>query len=167
MPWRPMTARDLAEVQALADAIHLDHPEDAVVFAERLHLYPQGCLALEENGRLIGYALTHPWHFGKPPELNSLLGGIPHGATTYYVHDVALLPEARGKGYAAQIGDRLADHASKAGFGNLSLVAVNNSQGFWERLGFRKARVPGLEEKLLTYGPDAVLMARDLTKALS
>jgi len=167
MPWRPMTACDLPEVQVLADAIHLDHPEDATVFAERLRLYPQGCLALEEGRRLIGYALTHPWHFGKPPALNSPLGEIPRRATTYYVHDVALLPEARGKGYAAQIGERLANHARTAGFGNLSLVAVNNSQGFWERLGFCRTRVPGLEEKLLTYGPDAVLMARDLTKALS
>lgn len=167
MPWRPMTAQDLAEVQALADVIHLDHPEDARVFEERLHLYPQGCLALEESGRLIGYALTHPWHFGRPPALNSLLGEIPHRPTTYYVHDVALLPEARRKGYAAQIGERLADHATAAGFSNLSLVAVNNSHGFWERLGFYRTSVPGLEEKLLTYGPDAMLMARDLTKALS
>jgi GNAT superfamily N-acetyltransferase len=162
-----MTSRDLTQVQSLADAIHLDHPEDMAVFAERMNLYPQGCLTLEENGRLIGYALTHPWYFGKPPALNCLLGTIPPDATTYYVHDVALLPEARGKGYAVQIGDRLAEHAAKAGFDNLSLVAVNNSQGFWERLGFRKAHVPGLEEKLFTYGPDAVLMARDLTKALS
>jgi len=167
MPWRPMTASDLAQVQALADAIHLDHPEDASIFAERLHLYPQGCFALEENGRLIGYALTHPWHFGKPPALNSRLGEIPPSATTYYVHDVALLPEARGKGYAAQIGERLAAHAAQAGFGNLSLVAVNNSQGFWERLGFRVVHDPGLEDKLLTYGPDAVLMARDFAKALN
>lgn len=167
MSWRPMTARDLAQVQALADAIHLDHPEDASVFAERLHLYPQGCLALEENGHLVGYALTHPWHYGKPPALNSSLGEIPHDATTYYVHDVALLPTARGKGHAARIGERLAEHAAKAGIGNLSLVAVNNSQGFWERLGFRRTGVPGLEEKLLTYGPDAVLMTRTLTRALS
>lgn len=165
MPWRPMTAHDLAQVQTLADTIHLDHPEDAEVFANRLQLYPQGCLALDENGRLIGYALTHPWYFGKPPALNSVLAEIPRDATTYYVHDVALLPEARGKGYAAQIGERLIDHAAKAGFDNLSLVAVNNSQGFWERLGFRKTSVPGLEEKLRSYGPDAVLMAHALTRA--
>jgi ribosomal protein S18 acetylase RimI-like enzyme len=168
MPWRPMTAQDLAQAQILADTIHVDHPEDAEVFAERLRLYPQGCLALEEDGRLIvGYALTHPWHFGRPPALNSLLGEIPHDATTYYVHDVALLPEARGKGYAAQIAQKLARHAKAAGFGNLSLVAVNNSQSFWERLGFRTRRDPGLEGKLLSYGRDAVLMVRELAQTLS
>jgi ribosomal protein S18 acetylase RimI-like enzyme len=167
MPWRPMTAQDLVRVQSLADTIHANHPEDAEIFAERLHLYPQGCVVLEGGGRLIGYALTHPWHFGKPPALNSLLGVIPHDATTYYVHDVALLPEARGKGYAEQVAEKLAHHAEAAGFSNLSLVAVNNSQGFWERLGFRTRNVPCLEEKLLSYGPDAVLMVRELAQALS
>ncbi|SCX97663.1 GNAT family N-acetyltransferase [Microvirga guangxiensis] len=167
MPWRPMTSQDLPQVQILADTIHVDHPEDLQVFEERLRLYPQGCLALEENGRLIGYALTHPWHFGTPPALNALLGAIPSDATTYYVHDVALLPEARGKGYATQAGELLMQNAQDAGLDNLSLVAVNNSQAFWERLGFRVKDVPGLEAKLLTYGPDAVLMVRNLTQAIS
>ncbi len=167
MPWRFMTEQDLAQVQLLADTIHLDHPEDAQVFEERLRLYPQGCHVLEENGRLIGYALTHPWHFAMPPALNTLLGAIPPDAATYYVHDVALLPEARGKGYAAQAGERLARHAQDAGFENLSLVAVNNSQAFWERLSFRVMNIPGLEAKLLSYGPGAVLMVRDLAQALS
>lgn len=166
MPWRLMTAEDLPQVQVLADVIHLDHPEDAAVFAERLRLYPGGCLALEESGRLIGYALTHPWRFAAPPALNSLLGQIPPDASTYYVHDVALLPEARGKGHAAHISERLVRHAHEAGFTNLSLVAVNNSQAFWERLGFRKTDVPGLEAKLLSYGPDAVLMVREIARAL-
>ncbi len=164
MPWRPMTAQDLAAVQILADTIHVDHPEDAEVFSERLRLYPQGCLVLAENGRLIGYALTHPWIFGAPPALNSRLGTIPDDATTYYIHDLALLPEARGRGFAAEGGEWLVRHARQEGFGNLSLVAVNKSQVFWERLGFRALRAPGLEEKLLSYGPDAVLMTRDLTK---
>ncbi len=166
MPWRLMTAQDLAPVQILADTIHLAHPEDRQVFAERLRLYPQGCFALEEDGRLIGYALSHPWHFGAPPALNSLLRDIPSDATTYYVHDVALLPEARGKGYAAQAGERIARHAGSAGFSHLSLVAVNNSQAFWERLGFHATSVPGLEDKLLTYGPEAVLMVRELAQDL-
>lgn len=167
MAWRPMIVQDLAQVQVLADSIHVDHPEDAQIFAERLHLYPQGCLVLEDGKHLLGYVLAHPWHFGAPPALNSLLTRIPHDATTYYVHDVALLPAARGKGYAAQAGEWLVRRASSDGFRNLSLVAVNNSQGFWERLGFRRTDVPGLEDKLFTYGPDAVLMVRHLTQALS
>ena len=163
MAWRRMIPQDLAQVQALADAIHVGHPEDPEVLAERQRLYPQGCFMLVEDGRAIGYALTHPWRFAEPPRLNRLLGAIPSSATTYYIHDVALLPKARGKGYAAQITGRLAVHAREAGFDNLSLVAVNGSQSFWEKAGFRVTAVPGLGAKLASYGPDAALMVRDVT----
>lgn len=162
MPWRPMTAEDLAEVQVLADTIHVSHPEDGEVLAERRRLYPPGCLVLTEGEQAIGYALTHPWRLGEPPPLNRLLGELPAGPTTYYIHDVAVLPAARGKGYAAQAVDRLTAHARAAGFDNLSLVAVNRSQAFWEKSGFRALARPGLAAKLASYGPDAVLMVHDL-----
>lgn len=165
MSWRPMTSGDLADVQVLADKIHIEHPEDPDVLAERLLLYPQGCAVLEIDGRLIGYALTHPWYFAEPPALNSHLKEVPADATTYYVHDVALLPEARGRGYAMEIGEWLVDHAAQGGFPNLSLVAVNGSQPFWEKLGFQVAVIPGLEAKLLSYGPDAALMVRKLAQS--
>lgn len=165
MPWRLMTPQDLDGVKVLADEIHVNHPEDMHVFAERQRLYPHGCLVLVEGGRLIGYALTHPWRFGEPPPLNSELGEIPGTATTYYIHDVALLPEGRGKGYAGEAVEQLADHARDSGFGNMSLVAVNGSQAFWERLGFRTEAIPGLEAKLFSYGQDAVLMTRDLARS--
>jgi len=162
MPWRPMMPEDLAQVQVLADTIHVDHPEDLEVLAERQRLYPQGCLTLVEGGQAIGYALTHPWHLGEPPPLNEPLGKLPEAPTTYYIHDVALLPVARGKGHAGEIARRLIEHARAADFGNLSLVAVNRSQAFWERVGFRVLAKPGLEAKLASYGPDAVLMMHDL-----
>ena len=162
MSWRLMTSEDVDAVQALADRIHVDHPEDRSVFVERLHLYPQGCHVLVGSGRPIGYALTHPWQLAEPPPLNSPLGEIPREANTYYVHDVALLPEGRGRGYAGQIIDRLADHAMKAGYGAMSLVAVNKSQKFWEKLDFRAQDIPGLKTKLSSYGPDAALMVREL-----
>jgi GNAT superfamily N-acetyltransferase len=157
-----MTPQDLSQVQVLADTIHVNHPEDPEVLAERQRLYSQGCFMLIEDGRAIGYALTHPWRFAEPPPLNRLLGKIPSPAATYYIHDVALIPEARGKGHAAQITSLLVSHAREAGFDTLSLVAVNKSRGFWEKAGFRVIAVPGLEAKLASYGPDAALMVRDV-----
>jgi len=165
MPWRPMTSRDLDAVQTVADRVHRDHPEEREVFVERLRLYGQGCHVLAEDGEVLGYALTHPWRFAEPPPLNSRLGDIPRDAATYYVHDLALLPEGRGRGHAGVIARMLADHARAQGFGTLSLVAVNGSQTFWKRLGFREEAVPGLETKLLSYGSDAAFMVRDLTEA--
>ncbi len=116
MTWRSMTAEDLAQVHVLADTIHVSHPEDFAVLAERQRLYPEGCLMLTESERAIGYALTHPWRLGEPPPLNELLGELPAAPTTYYIHDVALLPVARGKGYAGRAANRLIAHARAAGF---------------------------------------------------
>jgi hypothetical protein len=61
-----------------------------------------------------------------------------------------------------EAADRLIAHARKMGFGNASLVAVNRSQAFWEKVGFRVLALSGLEAKLASYGSDAVLMVRDL-----
>jgi hypothetical protein len=41
-----MTPNDLPRVAEIAAAVHLSFPEDATVPAERLHLYPRGCLVL-------------------------------------------------------------------------------------------------------------------------
>lgn len=159
-----MTAGDLAAVKTIADLIHVNHPEDMPVFAERLALYPAGCHVAEAEARLIGYALSHPWRYGEPPPLDTPLGAIPADATTFYLHDVALLTEGRGKGLAGAIVDHLARHAATAGFNNLSLVAVNGSQGFWEKCGFRTAMTDALRTKLATYGSDALLMRRDISQ---
>lgn len=160
MPWRAMTADDLAAVCAIADRVHVEYPEDSAVFAERLALYPQGCFVLE-LGELAGYVISHPWHFNVPPALNVSLGGIPQGASTYYLHDIALLPAGRGTGAASAIVSRLIDHAKAAGLANLSLVAVNASQSFWRKHGFRITNDPALASKLASYGAQARYMVRD------
>ena len=55
---------------------------------------------------------------------------------TYYLHDLALLPKARGLGAAGDIVGIALAQATVAGFRTASLVAVNNSQPFWQRQGF-------------------------------
>lgn len=160
--WRSMREADLAVVKPLADRIHPDHPEDMPVFAERLRLYPAGCLVLLEHDRIAGYALSHPWRLGEPPPLNTPLHRIPADASTFYIHDVALLPEGRGKGHARAVVEHLAEHAGAAGFDNLSLVAVNGSRDFWQGCGFHAAMTAALRDKLATYGGDALLMRREL-----
>ncbi|MBM3479819.1 MAG: GNAT family N-acetyltransferase [Alphaproteobacteria bacterium] len=72
MAWRAMRQEDLAQACAIADEVHAAHPEDPEVFAERLALYPGGCLVLESGGRVAGYALAHPWMRAALQELAAL-----------------------------------------------------------------------------------------------
>lgn len=162
MHWRAMTTLDLPDVESIAAAVHPDFPEDTKVFAERQRLYPDGTRLFELGGTPAGYILSHPWRFKALPELNALLGTIPDDADTYYLHDLALLPRARGTGAAAMIVGDILRHARTAGFANMSLVAVNGSLPFWHKHGFRAVKAPELEEKLASYEAAARFMTKTL-----
>ncbi|MCP4562146.1 MAG: GNAT family N-acetyltransferase [Bosea sp.] len=157
-----MAAADLPTVIAVAAQVHPDYPEGEGIFAERLALHPAGCLVLAGGEGIGGYVLSHPWRLGQVPALDSLLGALPDDADAYYIHDLALLPSARGGGAASICVDRLAAHANASGFAHMALVAVGSSAGFWRRQGFREAHDEALARKLASYDSAARYMIRDL-----
>ena len=156
--WRHMQADEITEVIALADRIHPDLPEEAAVFPERQRLFPQGCLVLEVEGQIMGYAVSHPILRDTPPALNALLGAIPPEAQDYYIHDVALAPELRGSGLARQGIERLLEVAK--GYDRACLVSVYGTAEFWGRFVFRPSEAD-MTRKLAPYGEGAVFMVRD------
>lgn len=160
--WRAMTGYDLDAMAAIAAEVHPSFYEAPEVLAERLRLYRNGAYLLEIGERPAGYVLSHPWQRGTLPALNALLQRLPEQSDTYYLHDLALLPVARRIGAASFIVEALAKHATAHGFPSMSLVAVNNSQGFWERHGFAVTDAGDLTEKLASYSDDARLMLRPL-----
>ncbi len=162
--WRRMSALDMAAVVLIAAQVHPDYPEDERVFTERLALYPDGCLLLEAGTQVAGYVISHPWRELQPPALNSLLQVLPATASTYYIHDVALLPVARGLGAASQLVDILMQLAQAAGLATMSLVAVNDSHAFWARHGFAPIDAPALQEKLNSYDAAARFLAKDVAR---
>jgi ribosomal protein S18 acetylase RimI-like enzyme len=160
--WRPMTAADLATVKRLADTIHPAFPESEAVFANRLALHHDGCAVLDGSDGLKGYALSHPWQDRAPPPLDAVLGLIAW-PSTYYIHDLALLPETRGSGAGTAIVGLLATRARAQNLPNMTLVAVNNSVHFWQRQGFTVTIDPALDAKLASYGDQARFMTKDLS----
>lgn len=160
--WRAMTGYDMPDVERIADEVHPAFFEAPEVLAERQRLYHNGCYLLEVSDRPAGYVISHPWRYGTLPALNSLLGDIPSGPDTYYLHDLALLPVARRVGAASKIVTALVKHAEAGGYPTMTLVAVNGSVPFWERHGFVVADVPDLYGKLLSYEEDARYMVRRL-----
>lgn len=165
--WRPMGIGDLPGVLAVAERVHPDFPEDAVVFVERLRLYPAGCLVFEARDGVIGYVLSHPWRANDPPALNARLGELPDRPGTYYIHDIALLPQLRGTGAASLAVAILLARAGKERLPSVSLVAVNGSAGFWQRHGFHdisseKVVDAALMRKLRSYETSAAFMVRAL-----
>lgn len=157
-----MSPLDLPRVQAIAAVVHPAYPESVAVFAERLALFPAGCLVLLEEPRaqVMGYAISHPWHQGQPPALDSLLGALPIAASTHYLHDIALLPEARGQGAPSRLLALLLRQARAVNLDEVSLVAVNGSRAYWHSQGFEVLHRPELAGQLQSYDADACLMHR-------
>lgn len=157
-----MAPADLPAIKQVADVVHRDFPESDTVFEERLRLYAAGCFVLNDGERISGYVISHPWLYRKPPPLNSLLQAIPHAADTYYIHDIALLDEARRSGSASGVVRILVKHARDRSFLNLSLIAVSGSSRFWQRHGFSVVSDADIDAKLLSYGRDARFMMLSL-----
>ncbi|KAI1384820.1 acyl-CoA N-acyltransferase [Hypoxylon trugodes] len=158
--WRQLADDDVESLLRVADIIDTELPESHDVVAERLKLFPDGCLALTENGELCGYAISHPIRRRQPPALDSLLGGIALDADQYYIHDVCVLPELRGKGLAAQAISKLLGIAER--YSSACLVSVYGTARFWARYGFLPP--PSIDEVLLVkvrgYGDDATYLER-------
>jgi GNAT superfamily N-acetyltransferase len=159
-----MTAADLESVGRIADVVHPLYPESEEVPAERLSLFPAGCLiARDARGEVLGYAVSHPGRLGRPPALDSRLGQIPADADCLYLHDVALLPEARGLGLGLSLMDLLRALAARSGLKVLALTAVNRSTSYWRSRGFSDySGDEVLAAKLSSYGEDAVYMISEV-----
>ncbi|KAK6076172.1 hypothetical protein SCUP234_07340 [Seiridium cupressi] len=158
--WRQLTASDTKALVGIADVVHTELPESEHVFAERVKLFPDGCLALVENDELCGYAISHPIRYRQPPPLDSLLEEIAPDADQYYIHDVCILPKFRGQGLAAQGISKLlviAEHYPSA-----CLVSVYGTTPFWNRYGFYPPESinDALSAKVHGYGDDATYLER-------
>lgn len=161
MIWREMREADMPAVLDISVRVHPGFPEGEAMFRNRLFLYPAGCLVLEgEDGTLLGYAVSHPSRAYAPPPLDTVLDALPSDADDYYIHDVALLAQARGGGQARLGIERLL-HQGRA-YPTASLVSVYGTAPFWSRFGFEAETERDLSEKLAPYGTGAVYMTRAL-----
>lgn len=95
--WRPMEARDLPAVSALAERLHPACPERPAILEERHSLCPPGCLILPgPTGGVGGYVLSHPWRMASPPALDTYLRRLPEAADCWYCMTSPSCPPCAG-----------------------------------------------------------------------
>ena len=159
--WRELSVNNIESLARVANQIHPDLPESDEVFAERVKLFPGGCLGLVEGkiDELCGYVISHPIRHLQPPALDSLLEEIASDADQYYIHDLAILPRFRGRDLARECIDKLLTIAKR--YPTTCLISVYGTQQFWSRFGFVPVHIDDvLEKKLLDYGDDAIYLER-------
>jgi len=129
-------------------------PEEIDVLKSKWHASPDTCLIYSDNDKNVqGYILAHPWANDVPPRLHEKTPATD--SNKLFLHDLALARRARGAKIATQLVELLINKALENGFSEIRLVAIQNSNLFWEKLGFTPApEIVDLED----YGDCATLM---------
>ncbi len=114
---RRLRTRDIEVAIALTDleAWGYTHAD----FERLLALSPEGCFAVEDQGRVVGVLTTTSY------DKLAFLGAV------------ILRPEYRGRGYGRLLMEEALEHLSRSGIETVRLNAYLNVVPFYERLGFR------------------------------
>jgi predicted N-acetyltransferase YhbS len=154
---RLLTAADIPSVlDVQREAYDAPLVEDEAVFLERLRVFPTGLFGAISGETLAGYAVCHPWRHGKSVPLNSAVLKIPEDPDCLYIHDVAVRPAFRGVHIGGWLVAAVMEVGIIAGLERFTLTAVQSSERYWERFGFRPA-----ERIVYAEGVEATVMTMD------
>lgn len=130
---------------------------------EPFMVYPRGSVVVQskiQHGLVCGCIQGHPFVYPHVPGLNSSLA-IPMVTKWFFINDTVVSPAYRGKGIGTLLAKSMIDLAKGLGYPRLALIAVNGSESFWLRFGFRmdSSILPDtVKQNLQTYGNRAVIM---------
>lgn len=161
---RPLRPADLAAVAAIQNAVYLPlYREEAPILGSRIAAAPTCCWGAFRDGDLCAYILSHPWPAAAPPAIGQVLGACPPG-DNWFIHDLAIAPDARGLGLGRALVARAAQAARDLGLARGDLVAVQGAATFWAGLGYAppESLPPALAAKVAAYGDDARYMTVNL-----
>jgi hypothetical protein len=80
------------------------------------------------------------------------LQNLPARPDTFYIHDVALMPERRRSHLGTTVAQLLVHQAKLESLDNMSLVAVGRSLDFWRKNGFQAIERENIQAALSSYG---------------
>ena len=164
---RPMQGSDLTEILRIQAASYTgDIPESRASLMAKFVASPASCFVAHNERQLVGYVFALPWQSDVPPALNAPDCQLPSEIDCLYIHDLAVDPQARGTDVARSLFVSLLPLLDQYKLDRMFLTAVQHSSGFWQKQGFVPAKTSQLiDEKLRTYGTDAVYMFRSASEA--
>lgn len=138
--------------------------EDIDILKIKSDVSPETCFVyMNEEDQVLGYVLAHPWESDVPPCINQDISERDEvvsmeDASTLYIHDLAINPDARGAGIAQALVENVITHAEDSRIDKISLVAVQGMASFWAKYGFKSVRSDSTD----SYGDDAQFMVNQL-----
>ena len=158
---RTMKAGDLLHILDIQAHCYEEQFHEALpVLEAKLDLSPKSCWVVEGDAGLKGYLFAHPWLSTAPPAWNAVLSQLPDTADCFYLHDLAVAPNARGQGVAEALIAAARQETRGLGFTLAALTAVQGSVPFWSKHGFRACdhKQDSTGQHLKTYGDNACFM---------
>ena len=159
---RLMTEDDLDAVMNMQpDVYEEDFYEDREILLNKLELYPKGCWVCTVGNQVAGYLFALPIEYKNPPAINTEIDKLSSSPDCYYIHDLAVHKAHRGKRIASLLMQKAIKYAQRNRFRQMTLIAVQNSESFWIKQGFKSVNVSKEHlSKLQTYGESALYMKR-------
>lgn len=161
---RAMQPTDVAAVVAVqAECYAPFFHEAAAVIATRLVQSPQTAWVAHDAEGVKAYLVAYRSTLGSVTPLNDDFAP-DHQGECLYVHDLAVSPRLAGQGVSGQLLACAFDWARQHGLTQSGLVSVQQSQGFWQRLGYQAVSVQSdtAMQALGCYGEGACYMAQSL-----
>lgn len=139
--------------------------ESLAVFKNRFDRFGQFFRVATIDDQIVGYIICFPYELGEIPKNNAPFEANLKRPDCFYIHDVTLIPEARGQGLAQLLIESAFNQAKDLGFTKVSLVSVGQSGNYWDKLGFIK--YPQTTQEILqklhsSYDEKSRLMVKDI-----
>lgn len=159
---RPIREDDLDAVLRVQAACYPPVMQEAAdVVRARIRAAGATSFVADSGGAVRAYVFAYRSSKGAVTPLDAPFE-VQEAGDTLYIHDLSVAPDAAGQGLARQLVERLLALAGAQGLGHCALVSVQDSQRFWERLGFREAACgdAAARQALASYPPVALYMCR-------
>lgn len=161
---RAMQLPDLADVIRIQSEAYADEIlETGEVIAQRFAQTADTSWVVERCGEVCGYLVGYYATLG---EVSPLGYGFSHkpAADTLYLHDLAISRSAIGYGLGPLIVNHALAQVPQNALAHAALVSVQNSKGFWEKLGFVAFEdlMQAQRQHLETYAGPAFYMVKPL-----
>jgi GNAT superfamily N-acetyltransferase len=155
---RKMCFEDIPEIMKIQEECYnINQIESPFIFISILDAAKLSCFVIEYDNIICGYIFAHMWiSIIRPPKLHKELKlDKSDKFECIFIHDVAIRPLYQNRGY----GLNLFSYLDKMYNMPFTLVAVNGSEKFWNKIGFKQIQCD--ESILDSYKCKAVYMMRD------
>jgi ribosomal protein S18 acetylase RimI-like enzyme len=163
---RPLTVEDLPAVLSIQKECYGEHYlEPRSAWAQRLSFSQRHILGVCRDNEVVAYAAAYTSQRGGVTPLNGFFTPVV-SPDSMYLHDVAVASSAKGCALGSVLTQRLWGQAAMEGICFSSLVSVQSSRAYWERLGYRVTPLQNLQAQLNLsgYGSDAVYMEASIAQ---